>query len=440
MNYIPNVIFLVVLALGFYIFYRNMSKLARNIKLGKDVDRSDQSEKRWKTVLRVAFGQSKMTVKPLSGILHIIVYAAFIIINIELLEIVIDGLFGTHRIFAFVGPWYTYLINFFEILAVLVIVSVTIFWLRRNVLKLTRFHKPEMKGWAFNDANNILYIETALMTAFLTMNAADFNLQQIGAEHYAEVGPFIVSSHLAPLLDGLSQTGLIILERGAWWFHIVGILFFMNYLYYSKHLHILLAFPNTFFAKLYPKGQLDNLEAVTKEVKLMMDPNADPFAADASGSEDEASTLGASDVFDLDWVQLMNAYTCTECGRCTAECPANQTGKLLSPRAIMMKTRDRLEDVSKNIDKNGEYKDDGKKLIFDHITPEELWACTSCNACVEACPVLIDPLSIIIDLRRYLVLEQSAAPTELNMMMTNIENNGAPWQYSMADRVNWRDE
>jgi len=423
-------------------FAKNMGKLIRNVRLGRDIDRHDNSSKRWKTVLLVAFGQSKMTKKPLAGLLHIIVYAGFIIINIELLEIIIDGVFGTHRIFlGLLGSnFYSLLINSFEILAFLVIFSVTVFWLRRNILKLTRFHKPEMKGWAFNDANNILYIETLLMSAFLTMNAADLNLQLQGAEHYSITGPFVISQYISPLFEGMSQTSLIILERGMWWFHIVGILFFMNYLYWSKHLHILFAFTNTYFSKLQPKGELDNLQSVTNEVKMMMDPNADPFAAGAEDDMEDPGKLGSSDVLDLNWMQLMNAYTCTECGRCTEVCPANQTGKLLSPRNIMMKTRDRLEEVGKIIDDKGKFEDDGKTLLNDYITPEELWACTTCNACTDACPVLIDPISIIIDLRRFLVLEQSAAPTELNMMMTNIENNGAPWQYSAADRLNWKDE
>jgi heterodisulfide reductase subunit C len=440
MNYLSNILFVIVLAIGIYMFAKNMGKLIRNVKLGRDIDRSDNSSKRWKTVLRVAMGQSKMTKKPLAGLLHIIVYAGFIIINVELLEIIIDGVFGTHRVFLEpLGALYPYLINAFEILALLVIVSVVIFWLRRNILKLTRFHKPEMKGWAFNDANNILYIETLLMSAFLTMNAADWNLQQLGLEHYHATGQFAVSQFIAPLLSGMSETSLIVLERGMWWFHIVGILFFMNYLYWSKHLHILFAFPNTYFSKLQPRGELDNLEAVTTEVKLMMDPDADPYAMPEDDAE-EPGKLGSSDVLDLNWVQLMNAYTCTECGRCTEVCPANQTGKLLSPRNIMMKTRDRLEEVGRIVDEKGKFEEDGKSLLNDYITPEELWACTTCNACTDACPVLIDPISIIMDLRRYLVLEQSAAPTELNMMMTNIENNGAPWQYSPVDRLNWKDE
>ena len=439
MYYLPNIFFIIIMVFGFSLFAKNIKKLIRNVKLGRDIDRDDNVSERWRNVLTVALGQSKMTKNPIAGVLHIIVFAGFIIINFELLEIIIDGVFGTHRIFSFAGGLYSFLINFFEILAFLVIVSVVVFWIRRNILRISRFHNPEMKGWAFKDANNILYIETLLMSAFLIMNAADFNLQQLGAEHYTLTGSFAISKFIAPMFSGMSETSLMVIERGAWWFHIIGILFFMNYLYWSKHLHILFAFPNVFYSKLQPKGELDNLESVTNEVKLMMDPNADPFAVDAGG-EEEMGKLGASDVLDLNWVQIMNSYTCTECGRCTDVCPANETGKLLSPRNIMMKTRDRSEEIGKIVDKKGKFEDDGKTLLNDYITPEELWACTTCNACTEACPVQNDPLSIIVDLRRFLVLEQSAAPTELNMMMTNIENNGAPWQYSIADRLNWKDE
>ncbi len=439
MQYIPNLIFLIVLigAIGFFV--KNIKKLMRNIKLGKTVNRSDQKGVRWANMTKIALGQYKMVVRPVSGILHIVVYLGFIIINLEVLEIIIDGVFGTHRIFGFLGGFYDFLIGSFEILAVLVLVAVLVFWIRRNIIRLQRFLKPEMKGWPKLDANLILYFEVILMTLFLTMNAVDYSLQQLGAAHYAQVGAYPVSSLISPLFDGFSEGTLVLFERTAWWIHIIGILIFLNYLYYSKHLHILLAFPNTWYAKLQPKGQLDNLEAVTKEVQLMMDPNADPFAAPEPGAEDEEpAKFGASDVMDLNWVQLMNAYSCTECGRCTSECPANQTGKQLSPRKIMMDTRDRLEEVSKNIDANGgNFKDDGKQLLDDYITKEELWACTTCNACVEACPVGIDPLSIILEMRRYMVMEESAAPSDLNNAMTNIENNGAPWPFNQMDRANW---
>ena len=442
MHYIPNILFFIVIVIGIGFFVKNIKKLSRNIKLGKSINRADQKNVRWRNMIKIALGQYKMVKRPISGILHVVVYLGFIIINIEVLEIIIDGLLGTHRVFSFLGVIYDFLIGSFEILALLVVVAIVVFWLRRNVIRIQRFLKPEMKGWPKLDANLILYFEVVLMTLFLTMNAADLQLQQLGAAHYTQAGAFPVSSFISPLFDGMSQSSLIILERAAWWLHIVGILIFLNYLYYSKHLHILLAFPNTWYAKLQPKGELDNLEAVTKEVQLMMDPNVDPFAAAPEGEEEEEpAKFGASDVSDLNWVQLMNAYSCTECGRCTSECPANQTGKKLSPRKIMMDTRDRLEEVGKNIDANGgTFKEDGKQLLDDYITKEELWACTTCNACVEACPISIDPLSIIMDMRRYMVMEESAAPSDLNNAMTNIENNGAPWPFNQMDRGNWIDE
>jgi len=379
-------------------------------------------------MVKIALGQGKMIRRPIAGILHIVVYVGFVIINIEVLEIVIDGLFGTHRIFSVIGPFYGVLIGTFEMLAALVFISVIVFWFRRNIVNVQRFMKSEMKGWPKLDGNLILYFEIVLMALFITMNATDVEFQSSNSGN-------IISQFFAPMFEG---TNVTLIERIAWWMHIVGILIFLNYLYYSKHLHILLAFPNTYYGSVNPKGQLDNLEAVTKEVKLMMDPDANPYAA---VDEDAVAPdkFGASDVQDLNWIQLLNAYTCTECGRCTSECPANQTGKKLSPRKIMMDTRDRLVEVGNNIDaNNGEFKLDGKQLLGDYITNEELWACTSCNACVEACPISIDPLSIILEMRRYLVMEQSAAPMELNNMMSNIENNGAPWPYNQMDRLNWK--
>ena len=441
MGILSNIFFAILLILGFGYFTINVKKLIRNIKLGKAINRSDNASQRWKNMAMVALGQSKMVKKPLPAILHIIVYVGFIIINLELLEIIIDGLFGTHRIFSFLGGFYDFLIASFEILAILVIISVTIFWLRRNVLKLNRFNNVDLKGTPRKDANTILYFEMILMTLFLLMNASDFWLQQAGLTHYTQAGSFPISSYLSPIFNGMNENAVHMLERTFWWLHIIGILLFMNYLYFSKHLHILLAFPNTYYADLNPKGEIDNLESVTNEVKLMMDPNANPYAAQPINESAVPNKFGASDVQDLNWVQLLNAYTCTECGRCTSACPANQTGKKLSPRKIMMSTRDRLEEVGKNIDTNkGIFVPDNKSLLNDYITPEELWACTSCNACVEECPVSISPLSIIIDMRRYLVMEQSAAPQSLNNMMTNIENNGAPWQYNQMDRLNWKDE
>ena len=440
MTLLPNLIFAILFFTGIAVFAKNVKKIIRNIRLGISENRSDQSPLRWKQMLRVALGQSKMVSRPIAGALHIVVYIGFIIINIELLEIIVDGFLGTHRVFApYLGTFYNVLIASFEILALLVIVAVFFFWTRRNIIKIKRFFNPEMKGWPKTDANLILYIEVVLMSLFLTMNASDFWLQTKEVSNYSLAGSFPVSQFITPLFDGLSVESVIAIERTTWWLHILGILLFLNYLYYSKHLHIILAFPNTYFANLQSKGQLSNLDSVTAEVKLMMDPSVDPYAN--SPEDQEIVKFGASDVVDLSWIQLLNAYTCTECGRCTSECPANQTGKVLSPRKIMMDTRDRLEEVGKNIDTNkGSFVPDGKQLLNDYITQEELWACTSCNACVEACPIGIDPLSIIIDMRRYLVMEQSSAPSELNNMMSNIENNGAPWPFSPMDRLNWKNE
>lgn len=445
MQIIAQIAFLIVLVAGIAFFTRNIRRVIRNVKLGRKIDRSDNPGERFAKMARVAMGQSKMVKKPFAGFLHIIVYIGFIIINIEVLEIIIDGIFGTHRILSFLGSGYNFLIASFEILALLVLLGVIIFWLRRNVTNIYRFIGNELKGWPKNDANYILYFEMVLMILFLTMNGADYQLQLNGADHYAQnagiAGSFPISQYLLPLFDGLSNATLIIIERTAWWLHIVGILFFLNYLYYSKHLHILLAFPNVYLSKLTVQGQFDNLEAVTNEVKLMMDPDDDPYAMPAEGAEDEVpEKFGASDVMDLNQVQLLNAYTCTECGRCTAECPANQTGKKLSPRKIMMDTRDRLEEVGNIINEKGSFEDDGKQLLDNYILREELWACTTCNACVEACPIGIDPLSIILDMRRYLVMEESAAPSDLANAMTNIENNGAPWPYNQMDRLNWANE
>jgi heterodisulfide reductase subunit C len=431
--YIDNIVFAAILFTGIYFFVKNIKRLIRNIKLGKDINRSDNSDQRWKNMALIALGQSKMVRRPIAGLLHIIVYIGFLIINIEVLEIVFDGLFGTHRSLSVIGIPYYYLIASFEILAVLVLVSVIVFWLRRMLLRIPRFWNKEMKGFPKNDALYILYFEMILMTLFLVMNATDVGYQSLNIGNP-------VSKLISPLFGDLGVESLHLIERTAWWLHIVGILIFLNYLYYSKHLHILLAFPNTYFSNLNVKGKFDNLESVTKEVKLMLDPSVDPYANQTGSEEETIEKFGASEVTDLNWVQLMNAYTCTECGRCTSVCPASQTGKELSPRAIMMKTRDRLEEVGEGLNKNVEIIDDGKQLLYDYISPEEIWACTSCNACVEECPVNIDPLSIIIDLRRYLVMEKSAASQELNGMMSNIENNGAPWPYNQMDRLNWKDD
>jgi heterodisulfide reductase subunit C len=387
-------------------------------------------------MFRLAFGQSKMFDKPLVGILHFIVYVAFVLINIELLEIILDGVLGTHRVLApFLGDFYNFLIAFFELLAFAVIVCVILFWIRRNLLKIRRFLSNDIKGWPKNDANYILYIEVVLMFLFLNMNATDQILQNASYSYYGNYGTYPISSYLLPVYENLEISSVFVIERVSWWLHILGILFFLNYLYYSKHLHILLAFPNTYFSNIKSGGGLDNLDSVYKEVKAMLDPKVDPYST--NNTNQQFQKFGADDVFDLNWFQLLNSYTCTECGRCSSECPANQTGKILSPRSIMMKTRDRLEEVGKNIDKNKGFKDDGKKLLNDYITKEELWACTTCNACVESCPIGIDPLSIIIDLRRFMVMEESSAPKEINNMMNNLENNGAPWPFNQQDRLNW---
>lgn len=439
-TYLPQLLFIIALGFSIWFFSRNVGRLRRNILLGKDVDKTNRKPERLKKMVRVALGQSKMVTRPIAGFLHILIYVGFVIINIEVLEIIIDGVLGTHRIFAFIGPVYDVLIGSFEVLALLVLISVILFWTRRNISKIKRFRANEMTTWPKNDANNILYFEVILMVLFLTMNATDYQLQLNGAEGYAQAGAYPISQFLLPIFDGMSNATLLIVERSAWWLHILGIFFFLNYLYYSKHLHILLAFPNVYYSKLKSMGQFSHNETVANEVKMMMDPNVDPYAAPEEGEDEVPDKFGASDVSDLNWFQLLSAYTCTECGRCTSECPANQTGKKLSPRKIMMDTRDRLEEIGENINKNKEFKPDNKQLLDDYISREELWACTTCNACVEACPIGIDPLSIIMDMRQYLVMEESAAPTELNNAMTNIENNAAPWPYNQQDRLNWAQE
>ena len=439
MDILPNMFFVIILLISITIFTRNILKIKNNINLGRSIDRSDNKSARWKNMARIALGQSKMVSRPIAGILHVVVYIGFLIINIELLEIVVDGIFGTHRVFApFLGSAYNVLIATFEIFAFLVLLAVLVFWARRNIIRLNRFRKSEMKGWPKLDADLILYFEIVLMTLFLTMNGADFYIQtNFTAIDYHQAGSFPISQFMTSVFEGMAKDSVILVERSAWWMHIIGIFIFLNYLYYSKHLHILLAFPNTYFANLNAKGGFANNPTVTAEVKLMMDPDADPYAVPETTS-DEPEKFGASDVMDLNRVQLLNAYTCTECGRCTSECPANQTGKLLSPRKIMMDTRDRLTEVGNNIQKNkGVFVPDGKQLYNDYITAEELWACTSCNACVQACPIDIDPLSIIMSMRQYLVMEESAAPADLNNMMGNIENNGAPWPFNQQDRLNW---
>jgi ferredoxin len=435
---IAQILFVALSSVASYFFAKNIGKIRRNILLGKDIDLSDNKPLRWKTMLKVAFGQTKMAAKPIPFVLHFIVYAGFILINIEVLEILIDGIFGTHRVLSFLGPIYDLSIGFFEILAFGVLVACIIFLCRRYIIKLARFQSPELKGFANKDAATILIVEIVLMAALLKMNAADQILQLRGAEHYIKAGSFPISSWLiVPIFNGLnlSDASLIVFERIAWWFHIIGIFLFMNYLPFSKHFHVILAFPNTWYSNLKAKGELNNMPSVTQEVKLMLNPSA----VVPEGYQPPTS-FGVKDVTDLTWKNLMEAYTCTECGRCTSSCPQNQTGKLLSPRKIMMDTRDRLEEVGKNIDaNNGTFVDDNKNL-HSYISEAELWACNTCNACVEACPININPMEIIVEMRRYKVMEESAAPASINSMFSNIENNQAPWQFSPADRANWTKE
>ena len=437
MHIVSQIIFIVAAAAGIGLFAKRMAGIRKNILTGRDADYTGQPSVRWKNVLLLAFGQKKMFRNPLVAVLHFFVYAGFIIINIEVLEIVLDGILGTHRLFApMLGSLYSFLINAFEILAVLVIVSCAIFLVRRNIIKLRRFISKDLNGWPRSDANYILITEIVLMLLFLTMNTTDLILQDKGYGYYAEnpTGRFIVSGMLTPLYGSFGEATIVTIERSCWWLHILGILAFMNYLPYSKHLHILLAFPNAYYARLLPKGEINNMPAVQNEVLYAMQPGLAP--ADAP----PPARFGAKDVFDLSWRNLLDAYSCTECGRCSAACPATITGKALSPRKIMMDTRDRMEETGNNIRLNGTFKDDGKTLLHDYITVEELRACTTCNACVEECPVSISPLEIILELRRSLVMEESNAPQEWNAMFSNIENNFAPWKFSPDERDEWMRE
>jgi heterodisulfide reductase subunit C len=432
MQIVSPIGFFILAAIGTYLFIKKASEIKRNIFLGKDENLSDQPQKRWKNLLLLALGQKKMFKNPLVAIMHLIIYAGFIIINLEVLEIVLDGFLGTHRLFLpILGSCYTFLISFFELLAVSVIIICVIFLVRRNILRLKRFISKDLNGWPKSDANYILVTEIVLMSLFLTMNAADLTLQGLGSEHYHQTGSFIISKFLLPVFEGLTSSNLMLIERIAWWLHIIGIFAFLNYLPYSKHLHIILAFPNAYFARLEATGKIKNMPAIQNEVLYAMQPELAPTNATPPAN------FGAKDVFDLSWKNLLDAYSCTECGRCSSSCPANLTGKLLSPRKIMMNTRDRLEEVGKNITKNGTFQDDGKSLLHTYITTEELRACTTCNACVESCPVSISPLDIIIELRRSLIMEESNAPQEWNSTFSNIENNFAPWKFSPDDRDKW---
>jgi heterodisulfide reductase subunit C len=420
MAIILELLFSTITIIALFLFSKKLLAIKRNIAIGKDINLSDQPGRRWKNVLLLALGQKKMFRNPLVAVLHIIVYIGFVIINIELLEIIVDGITGNHRLFSqFLGSFYDFLINSFEILAALVLIACVVFFSRRNIVRLKRFISNDLNGWPRSDANAILIAEIVLMSLFLMMNAADTK------------SSFIISSHIQPFLKGFTASQLNNIEHTAWWLHILGIYAFMNYLPYSKHLHIILAFPNAYFASLLPKGQMHNMESIQNEVLYAMQPELAP--ANAAAPE----KFGAKDVMDLSWKNLMDAYSCTECGRCSAACPANSTGKLLSPRKIMMSTRDRLEEVGKNIDKNKSFVEDGKSLLHDYVSVEELRACTTCNACVEECPVSISPLDIIIELRRSLIMEESNAPAEWNGMFSNIENNFAPWKFAPDDRDAW---
>jgi len=434
MHFVQQLLFVIAFVAAVYLFARKAKEIRRNILLGRDITPYGTPAERWRNVLLLAFGQQKMFRKPLVAVLHFFVYAGFLIINLEILEIILDGVLGTHRLFTpLLGVLYPVLIGCFEILAVLVLGGCAIFLVRRNILKLRRFMSHDLDGWPRSDANYILITEIVLMLLFLTMNSADQVLQSRGTEHYIATGNFWISGMLAPMLDGLSNSGLVALERTCWWLHILGVLAFLNYLPYSKHLHIVLAFPNTYYTDVRPKGKMENMPAVQKEVQLMLQPEL----AASEPPSDTVPKFGAKDVPDLTWKNLLDAYSCTECGRCTAACPANITGKKLSPRKIMMDTRDRAEEIGRNISKNGSFQDDGKALLRDYISEEELRACTSCNACVQECPVAINPLHIILQLRRHLVMEESSAPAEWNMMFSNIENNMAPWKFSPDDRDKW---
>jgi ferredoxin len=434
MSIIQQIVFVIAAGFAIWLFAKNISKIRRNILLGKDEDYSDNPSARWRNLLLLAFGQKKMFRNPLVAVLHFVVYAGFVIINAEMLEIILDGVLGTHRLFApWLGSLYHILIDAFEVLALGVLLACAVFLIRRNIIKLKRFISHDLDGWPRTDANYILITEIVLMALFLTLNASDTLLQQRGYGHFGEhpTGNFIISQFMHPLLNGMSSEALYGLERFSWWLHILGVLAFLNYLPYSKHLHILLAFPNAYYARLEPKGKMENMPSIQNEVLYAMQPELAPANAVAPDK------FGAKDVMDLSWRNLLDAYSCTECGRCSAACPATQTGKALSPRKIMMDTRDRSEEVGKNIDANGSFKDDGKSLLHDYITTEELRACTTCNACVQECPVSISPLEIILQLRRYLIMDESNAPQEWNTMFSNIENNFAPWKMSPDERDKW---
>lgn len=447
MEFIARIIFILIVGITTWLIAKRVRFLNRNIKLGLPQDRTDNKDQRWRNMLLVAFGQSKMFKRPIPAILHLFIYVGFIVINIEVLEFIIDGLFGTHRFFADViggEGLYTAALNLFELLAVLILVSCVIFLIRRNVLHLQRFKGEEMTTWPKLDANLILIFEIVLMIAILVMNATD-TLLQARDPYYTRTGAFFFSGLLVPLFEGMSTGTLVFVERFAWWFHIIGILGFAVYITHSKHLHIFLAFPNTYYADVKPKGEMRNMPVVTQEVKSMLGipldpvPDAEAPEAPGDGAAAEIGRFGAKDVNDLSWKNIMDSYTCTQCGRCSSMCPAWQTGKKLSPRKIVMDVRARAEEVGRSLDTGGPGLEDGKTLFRDYITEEEINACTTCNACVEACPVMINPLDVILQIRRYMAMEESSSPQEWQIMFQNIETSSAPWKFPPSDRFNWAD-
>ncbi len=431
---IPNLLFGLLLLLAATLFYKNVRRITRNINMGKKINMNDNRATRWKLMSRVAIGQSKMAFRPLSAAMHIIVYVGFLVVNIEMLEIIIDGILGTHRVLAFIGRAYPILISVFELFALAVIVACGVFLARRNILRLKRFWNSEMTTWPRSDANIILVTEILLMSSILFMNAADSILQTRQTEGYQPVGSFLVSSLIQPLIAGYQQGTLIAIERFTWWFHITGVLIFLNYIPYSKHLHVFLSFPNVYYSKLGPPAKLPVISSIINEIKLMLNPS---LQVNQPAEGQQPGMFGSKDATDFTWKTLMEAYTCTECGRCTSSCPASITGKKLSPRKLLMDMRDRTEEIGFQNKSHGKDKRIRSRTLLERITPEEIWACTTCNACVQECPVNIDPVAVIIEMRRYLFLEESAAPSDLNMMFARIENNGAPWQFSPADRLKW---